>query len=90
MRLSIRKIAGHMQQAVMVLSLSEDLISAAQQRPFIGRFEKMLHREACIPRRRQRRCPRRLRKPTIDWPHSLQRSEAQGSCILSIIPISFL
>ena len=88
-RLSIRKIARHMRQAALVLSLGHDLMSAAQQRTFIRRFEKMLRREARIPPRRQRSCPRGLRKPTTDWPRIRQRCEAHGSCVLSILPFSF-
>jgi hypothetical protein len=57
LRLSIRKIARHMRQAALVLSLSHDLMSAAQQRTFVRRFEKMLRREARIPPRRQRIVP---------------------------------
>lgn len=88
-RLSIRKIARHMRQAALVLSLGHDLMSAAQQRTFVRRFEKMLRREARIPPRRQRSCPRGLRKPTTDWPRIRQRYEAHGSCVLSILPFSF-
>ena len=88
-RLSIRKIARHMQQAALVLSLSHDLMSGAQQRTFIRRFEKMIRREAQIPPRRQRSCPRGLRKPTASWPRIRQRHEAHGSYLLTILPSSF-
>lgn len=88
-RLSIRKIARHMQQAALVLSLSHDLMSAAQQRTFIRRFEKRLRREAHIPPRRPRSCPRGLRKPNTDWPRIRQRCEAPNACVLSILPIAF-
>ena len=88
-RLSIHKIARHMQQAALVLSLSHDLMSGAQQRTFIRRFEKMIRREAQIPPRRQRSCPRGLRKPTASWPRIRQRHEAHGSYLLTILPSSF-
>lgn len=89
LRLSTTKIGQLMIHAAITLALSSDMLSAAQQRTLIKRFEKLIRYEARIPPRRPRSCPRGLRKTTTDWPRIRQRSEASGTCVVTLKPISF-
>ncbi|NJL73224.1 MAG: IS4 family transposase [Candidatus Competibacteraceae bacterium] len=84
-RVSLRKLLLATRSLWDAIELGGSILSAAQKAHMSERFFQRLEREAVLPARRKRHCPRAVRQPVSSWPRLIDRSEASGQVSITII-----
>jgi hypothetical protein len=67
-----------------VLQVGEDLLDEQTVREMVRRVRELIVREA-IPPRRQRCCPRKVRKPIGSWPRLTKNESNEGEFVFEIV-----
>ena len=77
LRISFVKVLEMVQGLWRFLQCAEDVLTEKQVRLIVRRAMRELAEEL-VPRRRQRACPRKLRKPVSGWPRLLRNTYTNG------------
>ena len=84
-RVSLRKLLLATQTLWDAFELASDFLTAKHKAHMIERYFQRLHREAILPKRRSRHCPRAIRQPVSGWPRLTGRSESSGDISIAIV-----
>ena len=57
-----------------------------QKQVMVEKYYQRLEREALLPPRRMRRCPRAVRKPVSGWPRLMKRTQSKAQILIKITP----
>jgi hypothetical protein len=87
LRISFIKTLQVVQGLWQFLEVSADLLTGAQVRLIVRRCLRRIA-DMAIPKRRQRSCPRALRRPVSSWPRLRKNTYRQGPIHYSVTPIS--
>jgi hypothetical protein len=71
-----------------VLEAGKEVFTPSQIQQLVERTIALIAREALLPGRRSRSCPRAVRQPIKGWPRLAKNSSAEGALTSEIIPIS--
>jgi Transposase DDE domain len=77
LRISFAKVLEMVQGLWRFLQCAEGVLTEKQVRLIVRRAMRELAQEL-VPKRRQRACPRKLRKPVSGWPRLLRNTYANG------------
>jgi hypothetical protein len=84
-RVSLRKLLLATKTLWDAFELGSDFLTTKHKAQMIGRYFQRLHREAVLPKRRPRHCPRAIRQPVSGWPRLTERSESSGDISITIV-----
>lgn len=83
-KISFRKTWGYLEALWTVMEVSGHLLSAEQRRQMVEGFAELM-RHMRTPKRRDRSCPRAVRKPVQRWPRKLRQPERLGPIQLEVL-----
>jgi hypothetical protein len=84
-RVSLRKLLLATRTLWDAFELGSDFLTTKNKAQMIERYFQRLHREAILPKRRSRHCPRAIRQPVSGWPRLTARSESSGDISITIV-----
>jgi hypothetical protein len=84
LRISFGKTLMFVRSLWLVLAAGEDLLRPEQIRGLVRRTMKVIA-DQCLPKRRQRTCPRAVRQPIKGWPRLAENSYEKGTVEYEVI-----
>lgn len=84
-RISLRKLLLATLSLWEAFELAGSTLTAQQKRHALQRYFDRLRREAILPQRRPRHCPRAIRQPVTGWPRLRRRCEFSGPVSIKVI-----
>ena len=84
LQISFSKLLDLLRPLWLVLALGDDLLSEGQKQKLTERFYEQARR--CLsPPRRQRSCPRKVRRPVSKWPRLLENEYANSPVTFTFV-----
>ena len=87
-RISFRKTRELFDSLFIVLEAGKEVLTPSQAQQLVERTIALIAREALLPKRRSRSCPRAVRQPIKGWPRLAKNSSVEGDLTSEIILIS--
>ena len=87
-RISFGKTRDLFESLYLVIAASQGILSASQERQLVERTIELIGREALLPVRRSRSCPRALRQPIRGWPRLIHNHSTEGSLTIELTPVT--
>lgn len=87
-RYSLVKIGRLLQSLCLTLHAGKGILEPKQEEALIRRIHALMARDALIPPRKARHCPRGLRRAISPWPVIRSRPKLHHTLILTTIPFS--
>lgn len=84
-RISLRKLLLVTVALWDAFALGGTSLTAKQKSHMLETYYGRLHREAILPERRPRHCPRAVRQPIRGWPRLRRRTESSGPVAIKLV-----
>jgi putative transposase len=84
-RISLRKLLLATLSLWEAFELAGPILTPEQKAYAMQRYFARLKREAILPERRPRHCPRAVRQPVTGWPRLRRRSESSGAAVIKLV-----
>ena len=84
-RISLRKLLLATMALWDAFALGGTSLTAKQKSHMLEAYFGRLQREAILPQRRPRHCPRALRQPICGWPRLRRRTESAGAVAIKLV-----
>ena len=85
-RISLRKLLLATRSLWEAFALGGHTLTRKQKAQMLHAYFARLQREALLPQRRPRHCPRAIRQPVSGWPRLRRRSDSIGPASVTIVP----
>jgi hypothetical protein len=87
LRISLGKTLSYLEALWQVLGAAEGILSKAQITALISKVTEQIA-EACLPKRRERNCPRKVRQPVQRYPRLTKNDSVTGPTVIEITGIA--
>lgn len=84
-RISLRKLLLATLSLWEAFALGGSSLTAKQKTHMLDAYFTRLQREAILPQRRPRHCPRAVRQPVGGWPRLRRRTESSGTATIKLV-----